>query len=135
VNDEGSTPFFLDLVAQVESFVAAAEMSHGDMHTVISEHPRGHHAKTATRTGNEGNAIMQIHNEASCELPTFHQRPLLPNARDQRRVAKPPVRRSRESALLFSIQFSALSLISAVSPFTSTLVPKGFEASARRWSI
>src|SRR5262249_34679804 len=81
VNDEGSTPFFLDLVTQVESFVAVAEMSHGDMHTVISEHPRRHRAKTATRTGNEGNAIMQIHNDASCELPTFHKSPLLPNAR------------------------------------------------------
>ena len=63
VYEEGSTPFFLDLVAQLESFVAVAEMSHGDMHTSISEQPRSHRAKTATRTGNEGNAISQIHND------------------------------------------------------------------------
>ena len=65
--DESSTPFFLDLLAQVESFVAVAEMSHADMHTMISEHPRGHCAKTATPTGNQSDAITQIHNDASCQ--------------------------------------------------------------------
>ena len=43
-------------------------------------------------------------------------------------------RNNSPSVLLLS-QFSALNFISAMSPLTSTFVPKGFEASARRWSI
>jgi hypothetical protein len=76
------------LSTQVESFVAVAEVSHGNMYTVISKHACGHRAKTGARAGDQGDAIVQIHDDASlCASPTHTtEGPLPPNNNSAPRI-------------------------------------------------
>src|SRR4029434_2333294 len=98
----------VNLPAQLDSFIAVAEVSHRDVYTVISKHPCGHRAETSARTGDQGDAITQIHGMP----PHFARRsssqgPLPPTAPDQvRRAAlhllQRWVERLRESAMLWN---------------------------------
>jgi hypothetical protein len=46
------------LLAQLDSFIAVAEVSHRHMDAVLSKHACGHRAETAARTGDQRNAIV-----------------------------------------------------------------------------
>jgi hypothetical protein len=53
------------LAAQFQSFVAVTEVSHCNINTVISKHACDHCAETAARAGDQGDAIVQIHDDTS----------------------------------------------------------------------
>jgi len=45
------------LPAQLDSFIAVAEVTHRDVHTLIRKHACGYCAKAAARTGDQRDAI------------------------------------------------------------------------------
>lgn len=55
--EKAPTSLCLNLAAQLDSLIAVAEVSHRDMNAAITKRACGDRAKTAARTGDQGDPI------------------------------------------------------------------------------